>query len=143
MFHDEPNNGKPPGRQGGTGIFYGWCVVMAAFLNLFFSVGIIHYELSVDYPAFISSLGFTHAQVTQGFLLGFLEVGIPFGVLAGVLVDRIGARRVIRSGIGFVGAPLIRMGLMLHFWQYGILCVAEVLGTCLPGSIANQVLLSH
>ena len=121
-------------RNSSPGIFYGWWIVLAAFLNLFFSVGIIYYGFPVFYPAFVSSLGFTHAQVTQGFLLGFIVVGIPFGLLAGVLIDRIGARWVILSGVGFIGVPLLLMGLMVHFWQYEVLCLLEVVGYALAGA---------
>src|SRR5580698_4017418 len=124
-------------------IFYGWWIVVAAFLNLFFAVGIIFYGFPVFYPALFASLGFTRAQVTQGFLLGFLVVGLPFGLLAGALIDRIGARWVILSGVGFVGLPLILMNWMTRFWQYELLCVAEVLGYTLAGPIANQVLISR
>jgi MFS family permease len=99
------------GQHSGSGpsprIFYGWWIVVAAFLNLFFAVGIIFYGFPVFYPALVAFLGFTRAQVTQGFLLGFLVVGLPFGLLAGALIDRIGARWVILSGVGFVGLPLI------------------------------------
>lgn len=123
--------------------FYGWWIVAASFLNLFFSVGIIYYGFPVFYPAFVRHLGFTHAEVTQGFLLGFLIVGIPFGLLAGALVDRIGARRVILWGVGFVGAPLVLMGFMTQFWQYELLCLAEVLGYSLAGPVANQVLITR
>ena len=124
-------------------IFYGWWIVLAAFLNLFFAVGIIFYGFPVFYPAFVGSLGFTRTQVTQGFLLGFLVVGLPFGLLAGALIDRIGARWVILSGVGFIGIPLILMGSMTRFWQYELLCIAEVLGYTLAGPIANQVLVSR
>jgi MFS family permease len=124
-------------------IFYGWWVVAAAFLNLFFSVGFIYYGFPVFYPAFVSSLGFTRAQVRQGFLLGFVVVGLPFGLLAGVLIDWIGARWVILSGVGFIGIPLVLMGFMKHFWQYEVLCMVEVLGYALAGPIANQVLVAQ
>ncbi len=124
-------------------IFYGWWIVLAAFLNLFFAVGIIFYGFPVFYPAFVHSLGFSRAQVTQGFLLGFLFAGLPFGLLAGTLIDRIGARWVILSGIGFIGLPLILMGRMTSFWQYELLCIVEVVGYSLAGPIANQVLISQ
>jgi len=52
-------------------IFYGWWVVAAAFLNLFFVVGIIFYGFPVFYASFVESLGFTRAQVTQDFFLDF------------------------------------------------------------------------
>jgi MFS family permease len=133
--NDKPNS---PRR-----VFYGWWIVMAAFLNLFFAVGIIYYGFPVFYPAFVVSLGFTRAQVTQGFLLGFLVVGVPFGLLAGVLIDRIGARWVILSGVGLIGLPLVLMGFMTQFWQYEVLCLVEVVGYALAGPIANQVLIAQ
>lgn len=124
-------------------IFYGWWIVVAAFLNLFLAVGVIFYGFPVFYPAFVTALGFTRSQVTQGFLLGFLAIGLPFGLLAGVLIDRVGARWVILSGVGFIGLPLIGMGFMTAFWQYQLLCIIEVIGYVLAGPIANQVLITH
>jgi len=128
----------------GTGrIFYGWWVVAAAFLNLFFAVGIIFYGFPVFYASFVESLGFSRAQVTQGFFLGFLIVGLPFGLLAGAVIDRIGARWVIVVGVGFVGIALLLMAKMTQLWQYEALCVLEVLGYVFAGPIANQVLVSR
>ncbi len=124
-------------------IFYGWWIVLAAFLNLFFIVGIIFYGFPVFYPSFIESLGFTRAQATQGFLLGFLLAGLPFGFLAGVVIDQIGARLVILCGVGLVGASLLLMGSMTRLWHYEVLCIVEVLGFVLAGPIANQVLVSR
>jgi MFS transporter, OFA family, oxalate/formate antiporter len=123
--------------------FYGWWIVGAAFLNLFFTTGVIYYGFPVFYPAFVAFLGFTRAQVTQGFLLGALVVGLPFGLFAGTLIDRVGARAVILSGVGLIGLPLILMGRMTHFWQYEFLCIAEVVGYTLAGPIANQVLIAQ
>src|SRR5215467_11330820 len=99
-------------------IYYGWWIVVASFLNLFFVVGILFYGFPVFYPYFVESLAFTRAQVTQGFLLGFLFAGLPFGILAGALIDRIGARFVILAGVGLVGLPLLLMGGMSRFWQF-------------------------
>src|SRR2546421_6984422 len=83
-----------------TRIFYGWWIVVAAFLNLFFAVGIIFYGFPVFYPAFVESLGFLRAQVTQGFLLGFLVAGLPFCFLAGAGVGPVGPRGGLLSGAG-------------------------------------------
>ena len=124
-------------------IFYGWWIVLAAFLNLFFSVGILYYGFPVFYPSMVDSLGFTRSQLTQGFLIGFVVAALLFGILAGVLIDRSGARRVIRIGIWFVGVSLILMGSMTRLWQYYVLCVTEVVGYVLTGPIPNQVLISN
>jgi len=124
-------------------IDYGWWIALAAFLNLFFAVGILYYGFPVFYPALISGLGFTRAQTTQGFLLGFVLVGLVFGLIAGALIDRLGPRDVIRWGIGFVGLSLLGMGRMSCLWQYYLFCVLEVVGYTLAGPIPNQVLVSR
>jgi MFS family permease len=126
-----------------SGAYYGWWIVLAAFLNLFFVVGVLFYGFPVFYPYFVESLGFTRAQLTQGFLLGFLFAGLPFGILAGALIDRIGARAVILAGVGLVSASLILMSRMSRFWHFELLCIIEVVGYVFAGPIANQVLIAR
>lgn len=135
----------PAVEKGATAnrIYYGWWIVLAAFLNLFFAVGVIFYGFPVFYPYFVESLGFTRAQVTQGFLLGFLFAGLPVGIAAGAIIDRIGARSVILVGTMLVALPLLLMGLMTRFWQFEVLCIVEVIGYVLAGPIANQVLIAR
>ncbi|HEX5412312.1 MAG TPA: MFS transporter [Terriglobia bacterium] len=123
-------------------IFYGWWVVAAAFLNLFFGVGIVFYGMPVFYPELVRNLGFSRSQVTAGVLLGFLIVA-PFVGYLGSLIDRRGARAIIRFGLIFVGGPLILMGWMTHLWQYYLLSIAEVFGYILTGPIPNQVLIAR
>jgi len=124
-------------------IFYGWWIVVAAFLNLFFIVGIVFYGFPVFYPALAESLGFSRSQLTQGFLLGFLIVGLPFGLVAGAVIDRLGARWIILAGAGLVGTSLMLMGFMTRLWHYELLCIMEVSGYVLAGPIANQVLVAR
>lgn len=124
-------------------IFYGWWIVVAAFLNFFFVVGIIFYGFPVFYTSFVETLGFTRAQVTQGFFLGFLIVGLPFGLVAGAVIDKVGAKWVILTGAALVGASLLLMARMTKLWQYEALCVLEVLGYVFAGPIATQVLVSR
>jgi MFS family permease len=130
-------------REQRTKVFYGWRIVAAAFLNLFFAVGIVFYGFPVFYPSLVESLGITRAQLTQGFFHGFLFVGLPFGLLAGAAIDRIGARWVILGGAVLIGASLVLMGKITKLWQYETLCIVEVLGYVLAGPIANQVLVAR
>lgn len=134
---DSPATSQPPR------VFYGWWITLAAFLNLFCTVGIVYYGFPVFYPSLVESLGFTRAQVTQGFLYGFVVVGLALGFLAGVLIDRWGPRQVIRLGIGFVGLSMVAMGWMSTLWQYYALCITEVVGYVLTGPIPNQVLVAN
>ncbi|HUU13530.1 MAG TPA: MFS transporter [Terriglobia bacterium] len=141
------SNGGPLNSENRVGssprVFYGWWITLAAFLNLFFTVGIVYYGFPVFYPSLVESLGFTRAQLTLGFLYGFVIVGLALGFLAGVMIDRLGPRRVILLGIGFVGLSLVLMGRMTHLWQYYVLCITEVIGYVLTGPIPNQVLISN
>ena len=123
-------------------IFYGWWIVAAAFLNLFFGVGIVFYGMPVFYPELVRNLGFSRSQVTAGILIGFVIVA-PFVGYLGSLIDRRGARFVIRFGLVFVGVPLILMGWMTQLWQYYLLSIAEVIGYILTGPIPNQVLIAR
>ncbi|MGD0226300.1 MAG: MFS transporter [Terriglobia bacterium] len=125
-----------------TRVFFGWWMVLAAFLNLFFAVGLVFYGLPVFYTSLVDSLHFTRSQVAQGLFLGFVVVAPAFGFM-GALLDRIGARQVVRVGILLVALSLILMGGMTRLWQYYVLCIVEVVGYVLAGPISNQVLVSN
>ncbi len=129
-------------QSASTRVFYGWWVALAAFLNLFFAVGLVFYGLPVFYTSLVDSLHFTRSQVAQGMFLGFVVVAPAFGFM-GALIDRIGARRVLRIGILLVALALILMARMSHLWEYYALCILEVVGYVLAGPISNQVLISN
>src|ERR1700761_6541226 len=131
------------GSSSSPRFFYGWWIVAAAFINLFFSTGIIFYGFPVFYPALVSSLGFSRGQITQGFFIGFMFVGIPFGWIVGVMIDRIGTRRVILPGAALIGVSFLLLGRITNLWQYEMLCIALVLGYTLAGPIANQILVTQ
>lgn len=124
-------------------VFHGWWIVVAAFLNFFFVVGTLFYGFPVFYPSMIKSLECTRAQLITGFLLGFVVVAIPVGVVAGAIIDRLGARRVIWAGVWLVGLPMVLMGSMTRLWQFYLLCMAIAIGYVLTGPIPNQVLVAN
>ena len=123
--------------------FYGWWIVAAAFLNLFLTTGIVYYGLPVYYVSLIDSLGFTRQQANSGIFYGFVVVAPLFGLLAGALIDRVGARAVILWGIAFGGLSFVFMGMISTLRQYYLLCFTEVVGYVLAGPIPNQVLIAN
>lgn len=66
-----------------------------------------------------------------------------FGLLAGALIDRVGARVVILWGVVFSGFSLVLMGMIGSARQYYLLCFTEVVGYVLAGPIPNQVLIAN
>jgi MFS family permease len=125
-----------------TRVFYGWWVVLAAFLNLFFAVGLVFYGLPVFYTSLVDSLHFTRSQVAQGMFLGFVIVAPAFGFM-GALIDRLGAKPIVRAGVLMVALALVLMAWMTRLWEYYVLCIVEVVGYVLAGPISNQVLVSN
>ncbi|MCA1560740.1 MAG: hypothetical protein LC804_10900 [Acidobacteria bacterium] len=81
--------------------------VVTGFLALFSIVGYGLYGLPFFYDYFVRDLGWTRQQVTSGNALSKLIVGPAFGFLAGVLVDRLGPRRLMMAGILMAGSALI------------------------------------
>lgn len=124
-------------------IFYGWWIVAAAFLNLFLTTGIVYYGFPVFYVPLTQSLGFSRQQAMSGIFYGFILMAPLFGLLAGVLIDRAGARAVILCGIGFAGLSLVLMGMISSLGAYYLLCLTEVVGYVLAGPIPNQVLIAN
>ncbi len=124
-------------------VFYGWWIVLAAFLNLFLTTGIVYYGFPVFYVSLTHSLGFTRQQATSGMFFGFVVTAPLFGLLAGALIDRVGARAIIVCGAGFVGVSLAFMGAISSVRQYYLLCLTEVVGYVLAGPIPNQVLIAN
>jgi MFS family permease len=129
--------------EGNPGGFYGWRVVGAAFLNLFLTTGIVYYGFPVFYVSLIHSLGFTRQQATSGIFFGFVLTAPLFGLLAGALIDRVGAQAIILCGIALSGGSLLLMGRMSSVRQYYALCLTEVVGYVLAGPIPNQVLIAN
>jgi len=141
--HDRlPLTTPTDGSSGSNPVFFGWWMVLAAFMNLFFGVGLVFYGLPVFYTSLVDSLHFTRSQVAQGLFLGFV-IFAPGFVLMGALLDRIGPRRVLRVGVLLIALPLVLMGGVKHLWEYYLLCVVEVVGYVLAGPISNQVLVSN
>lgn len=102
--------------------FYGWVVVWAAFVVLFFAFGATY-----SFGAFFSSLegafGATRGEVSLVFAIsGFLYFWV--GMAAGVVSDRIGPKPVIVFGMAVAGLGIAAASLAEALWQvyiaYGI-----------------------
>jgi len=117
--------------------------VGAAFFALFAIVGCATYGLPFFYDFFVRELGWTRQQVTSGNAYSKLLVGPLFGLLAGILVDRLGPRRLMIFGVTTAGLALIGLGgattLSAFYFFYLLNALSYVCGGPLPA----QVLLSR
>jgi MFS family permease len=87
-------------------VFYGWWVVLASSVGLFWGVPISVYSFSVFLKPLMQEFHAGRAAVSLGFTL-HLITGAALAPLLGWLLDRYGARRVILVGTSIFGMLLL------------------------------------
>lgn len=89
----------------GRGVFYGWIVVLAAFLVMFTGFGAAY-----TFPAFFEPLSDAFGASRGTISLVFSAAGFLYfvlGAVSGPLADRIGPRPVVGFGMACIGLGLI------------------------------------
>jgi len=118
------------------GVFYGYIVVLAAFVIMMLTLG-INYTFGVFFEPLLAEFGWTRAVTSGAYSLAMLVFG-ALGIIAGGLSDRFGPRIVsVFSGI-FFGSGLLLMSQVNAVWQiylfYGLIA-AVGLGGCWPSLV--------
>jgi MFS family permease len=112
-------------------VFYGWWVVFASSVGLFWSVPISVYSFSVFLKPLMQEFHAGRAAVSLGFTLQLIT-GAATAPLLGWLLDRYGARRVILVGTSIFGMLLLaNRAFSGSIWQLYLFYV--VLGLFLHG----------
>ncbi len=115
----------------GTGMFYGWRVTAAFSVMVFASAGIRH-AVGPFLKPMVADLHVNRASFSLVIALGLFLYG-AFMPLVGHLVDRLGARTVIASGIVVLAASLALTALCRTLWQlalvYGVLAAVGLAAT--------------
>ncbi len=91
-------------------VFYGWWVVGALCTVMFLSSGAAFYAMGVFVVPFQDEFGWSRGQISVALSLSALISGL-FGPLAGALVGRVGARRLMGIGGVMLGISLGLLGL--------------------------------
>jgi MFS family permease len=117
--------------------------VVTAFLALFAVVGCALYGLPFFYDFFVKDLGWTRQQVTSGNAYSKIVAALLFGILAGLLIDRVGPRRVMIAGILVAGGALIGLGSVTTLAAFYTFYFLNAIGYVTGGPLPNQVLLSR
>lgn len=118
-------------------------VAATAFVVLFCIVGLALWGLPFYYDFMVQQFGWTRAQVTSGNALSKLVVGPIFGFIAGWIIDRFGARRVMMAGILMAGGALVGLGWVSTLGMFYLFYFFNALGYVCGGPLPNQVLLSR
>ena len=86
-------------------IFYGWWIVLACFIIGLYVAGITFYGFTAFFDPLIKEFGWSYTQISFAASLRGMEMGV-FAPLIGFLVDRLGSRKIIFSGVITVGCGL-------------------------------------
>jgi sugar phosphate permease len=119
--------------------------VTTAFLALFSIVGFALYGLPFFYDFFFRDLGWTRQAVTSGNAYSKIGAALAFGLIAGVIVDAVGPRRLMLVGIIMAGGALVGLSTVTSsaFWLFYLFYGFNALGYIFGGPLPNQVMLSH
>jgi MFS family permease len=117
------------------GIFYGWWLTgVAAFVMIIGTVPIFQ-GMTAWFVVLEREFGWSRAQLSLAFSLTRAE-GTIMGPLAGYLVDKVGPRRMVLSGLPVMGIGFILFSQVNNLWQfYGAFVLASMgagFGTWLP-----------
>jgi OFA family oxalate/formate antiporter-like MFS transporter len=114
--------------------FYGWIVVVCAFVVLFLTYG-AQYSFGVFVAAMVDDLGWQRASLGGAFSL-YSMIYTGFSLLSGRLTDTLGPRRVIGLGGVLLGVGLMATSQVSQEWQlylaYGIVAALGMSTAYIP-----------
>lgn len=128
--------------DGGNKIFYGWWVVAATFVVLFAGLCSGFYTVSVFLEPLQAAFGCTKTQVSLGFTIAALLVGL-LSPVAGIAVSKFGIKKVQFTGAMITGISLLLMGSMHYLWQYYTIFIFLALGLVSVGVVPAQTIISY
>ncbi len=96
-------------------LFYGWVVVAALGTTLFLSAGLGFYALGVFVTPFEDEFGWSRGQISVAMTLSTVVSGL-MGPVAGWLLGRWGARRLLTAAAVVTGASFAAIGLTPALW---------------------------
>jgi sugar phosphate permease len=87
-------------------IFYGWWIVVALFFVAAYITGIVFFGFTAILDPIAYEFGWSYAQISFAASLRGIESGL-LSPLVGWLIDRMGPRKLLVSGVFFTGVGLL------------------------------------
>ncbi len=133
-------NGDPAAAQDGVAP-YAWVVVAVVAITLTIASG-ARFLFGVVLKPISEEFGWNRAQLTGAVMLAMIVLSIC-QPLVGILVDRVGAKKILVGGIALLGVSLIPFSFATSLWQiyvlygllmsFGLAAASPVLATAIVG----------
>ena len=107
-------------------VFYGWWIVGVGLLSLLLGGGIGFYTFGVFFTELEEVFGWTRTELSLAITICCL-MGL-LGPIAGILVDRYGARLVMAIGALVTGAAFALLGLTNSLWYFYLMFLMMSVG---------------
>lgn len=103
--------------MGSKKIFYGWWVLGALFLITGYIHGVVSFGFTSVFKPVADEFGWSYARVSIAASIRGLEIGL-LAPLVGLLLDRIGPRKLIFTGVLITGFGLIFLSRIHSLWAF-------------------------
>ncbi len=123
-------------------IYYGYWLIVAAFIAQFVSVGAQSYVVGPFMIPMTTELGWTRAEFTLPRTIGQVVMALT-GFFIGSLVDRKGARGFMLGGVVILAIALFLLSKVSALWQWILLNgIVLTIGASLIGNLVVNVTLA-
>lgn len=121
---------------------YGWVIVAVVAVTLTIASG-SRFLFGVVLKPLSEEFGWNRAQLTGAVMLGMVVVSI-FQPLVGIIVDRIGPKRVLVTGLALLGVSLVPLSFASSLWQiYLFYGVATSIGLAAASPVMSTAIVSR
>ena len=125
-----------------TGFFFGWWVVFASAAIVFLTGGTFFYGFGALFNPIVNEFGWSRASVSFAFSLRS-EVGGLAAPVVGFMVDRVGARRLMISGVALVALGFVLLSRIDSLWSFYAAVFVIAIGMSATGGPIGMVAIAH
>ena len=117
--------------------FYGWVIVFVGFISQVIQ-GLVVQGFSSYADLFHAQYGWNRATLAGPRSVASVENSL-LGPVSGLLMDRLGPRRVVAAGITITGIGMMLLGTTHDLWMYYVSNIVMALGMSLGGMMVMSV----
>ena len=98
-------------------LYYGFYIIAACFFILFMCWGMVLNTFPIFLKPVAEDMGWGRGALSIALLTGAIGTAVA-APIAGLIIDRIGARAVMATGAVIIGLGLLAGSIVTHLWQF-------------------------